>query len=83
MSTETTCGWAAVKAVQRAKVPIMLLHGDEDDLVPFFMGEKIAAANPAIQFVKLSGKRHALCCLTDEEKYTSAVTAFMKESLSK
>ena len=74
---------SAEKAVARAEVPILLLHGDEDDLVPYFMAQRIAAANPKIQFETFNCRPHARCYLHHTERYTEIVKDFMTRALSK
>ena len=74
---------SAEKAVARAEVPILLLHGDEDDLVPYFMAQRIAAANPQIQFETFKCRPHARCYLHHTERYTEIVKDFMTRALSK
>lgn len=70
-----------VKAVARAEVPILLLHGDEDDFVPYYMSEKIAAANPKIQFESFKCRPHAKSYLAETERYTQIVKDFMARAL--
>ena len=71
------------KAVKRASVPILLLHGDEDDLVPYYMGERIAAANPEIQFETFKCRPHARSYLFETERYTGIVKDFIGRALAK
>ena len=70
-------------AVKRAKVPILLLHGDGDDLVPYYMGQRIAAANPEIQFETFKCPHHARSYLFETERYTAIVKDFIARALSK
>ncbi len=72
-----------VEAVKRAEIPILLLHGDEDDFVPCYMSEKIAAANPKIQFERISCRPHAKSYLTETERYTEIVKDFIARVLDK
>ncbi len=71
------------KAVKRATVPILLMHGDEDDLVPYYMGQRIAAANPAIQFETFKCRPHARSYLFETERYTGIVKDFIGRALAK
>lgn len=70
---------SAVEAVKQAKVPILLIHGDDDRFVPCRMGIEIAEANPAIRLELFPGAGHALCALTDTERYRALVEAFLKD----
>ncbi len=71
---------SAEEAVKRAEVPILLLHGDEDDFVPYYMSEKIAAANPKIQFETFRCRPHAESYLAETERYTQIVNDFIARS---
>jgi pimeloyl-ACP methyl ester carboxylesterase len=39
-------------------VPVLIIHGTEDDVVPFGMGERLARAFPHAQLVPIYGARH-------------------------
>ncbi len=72
---------SAEEAVKKATVPIMIIHGDEDDFVPFYMGERIAKANPDIKFEVFRAKFHGLSYIADTERYVLAVREFTTECL--
>ncbi len=74
---------APVTAVERAQIPILLIHGEADGFVPCYMSEKIAAANPSITFEKFPNADHALCCMSDNERYNTIVEKFVKEALNR
>lgn len=38
--------------------PVVILHGTKDDVIPFRMGERLAAAGKNIRFVPLEGRTH-------------------------
>ena len=40
------------------EVPTIVVHGDADEIVPFRMGERIAAAIPAARLVRIVGGHH-------------------------
>ncbi len=44
--------------IPKIKVPILVLHGDEDTSVPFEHAEAIASANPNAKLVKIVGANH-------------------------
>jgi uncharacterized protein len=47
--------------IRRVAVPILIVHGDADELVPFEMGERLrdaATAAPAVRFHRVRGGRH-------------------------
>ncbi|HEY6459474.1 MAG TPA: alpha/beta hydrolase, partial [Polyangiaceae bacterium] len=39
-------------------VPTTVVHGDRDEVVPFFMGEALARAIPGASFVRVPGATH-------------------------
>ena len=66
------------KAVKKAKVPVLLIHGTGDHFVPYEMSVKIHAANPAaVTFVSVEGAPHGLSCICDFEKYKTAFFDFL------
>ena len=77
-------GDSPVEAVKKARVPILLIHGDDDRFVPHPMSCNIAAAAPeAIEFHTISGAAHAMNYVTDPESYTAIVNAFTARCLPK
>jgi fermentation-respiration switch protein FrsA (DUF1100 family) len=73
-----------VAAVKRSRIPILLIHGDDDQFVPHFMSCNIHAAAPeTIEFHTIPGAGHALAYVTDPEGYTSIVNGFYEKILPK
>ena len=73
----------ASEAVKNAKVPILLIHGEDDRFVPCDMGREIAAANPAmIELHTFPDAGHGLSFLVDRERYESTVNAFFARTIS-
>jgi fermentation-respiration switch protein FrsA (DUF1100 family) len=71
-----------VEAVKRARIPILLIHGDDDRFVPYPMSCNIHAAAPEkVEFHTISGAGHALNYVTDPEGYTEIVNAFTAKYL--
>ena len=67
----------AAESVKAAKIPILLIHGEADELVPCVMSRKIAAANPAqIEFHTIPDAGHGLSYVEDTERYTQLVKDF-------
>ena len=63
-------GEGAEKAVKNTKVPILLVHGEEDDFVPFEMGKRIYEANPEmITFEAFPNAAHGISFIVDTERY--------------
>ena len=76
----TLGGVSTAEAVRHTKVPILLIHGEADGLVPCSMGREIAAANPAmVDLQTFPDAGHGLSYLTDTERYTSLIEAFCEK----
>ena len=72
----------ALSAVKDAKVPILLIHGEDDRFVPCDMSRVIAAANPEkIEFHTFPGAGHGLSCLVDMPRYKALVKAFAARTI--
>lgn len=71
---------SAVKAVSKTKIPLLLIHGQEDLFVPWDMSRQIldAAAGKCTLFT-VPGAGHGLSYLVDPAGYTRAVKKFLKE----
>ena len=68
----------AQRAVKKARIPILILHGDDDRLVPSRMSEQIAAANPGLcRVYTVPGAGHGLSFLVDPSGCEAAVIDFL------
>lgn len=68
----------AVRAVQNAKVPILIIHGDADTLVPCSMSAEVERANPSmVTRYTISGAEHGISYLVDRISYKKYVTEFL------
>ena len=68
----------AKDSVRHAKVPILLIHGEDDRLVPWTMSQEIAqaSASPATLEV-FPDAGHGLCYVNNPRKYEQAVVSFL------
>ncbi|MBO4915270.1 MAG: alpha/beta fold hydrolase, partial [Oscillospiraceae bacterium] len=72
----------AAEAVKRAKVPVLLIHGEADNFVPCVMSREIAAANPAlVELHTFPDAWHGASYLTDTPRYTRLVKDFCRRVL--
>ena len=72
----------ATNAVKYAKVPIFLVHGEADHLVPFEMSQEIAKnCASKITFIPFSEAGHGLSYILDAERYTKEATKFINECI--
>ena len=70
---------APINVVDKIKVPVLFIHGDEDGLVPFEMMEKLfdACTSPKEKFV-VSGAGHADCKKMNPTAYFDKVFKFLE-----
>lgn len=72
----------AAQAVRQAKIPILILHGEEDAYVPCEMSKAIQDANP--EFVSrytFPGAAHGISYLVDTPRYKQIVIDFLNAVL--
>ena len=68
----------ALQAVQHARVPVLILHGEDDRFVPCSMSVEIFSANPdRITLETFPGAGHGLSYVTDPRRYGDIVAAFV------
>ncbi len=74
-------GVSCVEAARRSRVPILLIHGEEDRFVPCAMSREIAAAAPEkVTLLTFPGAGHGLSFTADPERYKQAVTDFCRRA---
>ncbi len=73
---------SAKNAVVNSKVPILLIHGDKDNFVPYYMSKEIKDANPSIEFHTFSCNIHGLSYIFETEKYEQIVINFYNKHLN-
>lgn len=67
-----------VKAVRHAKVPILLIHGEDDRFVPSDMSREIFdACTGSKTRITIPGAPHAIAYILDPDKYSQAVSGFL------
>ncbi len=66
--------------IRKAKVPVLLLHGEDDRFVPCQMSRDIYDACPTEKrLVTFPGAGHGLSYIVDPEKYADAVRQFLRD----
>ncbi len=72
----------AEEAVKDAKVPILIIHGDDDRFVPMEMSRVVAEANPkCVSYQTFAGAGHGLSYIVDYDRYSALIRSFMKQVL--
>jgi len=73
-----------LRKVARAAPPKLLLHGTEDEVIPFTMGEELASqAREPVTFVPIEGAGHSDTYSVDPERYFGAIDEFIKTAIPK
>lgn len=73
---------SAVESVRRAKIPLLIMHGEADSFVPCAMARTIAAASAApVTLVTFPDADHALGYLLSPALYEEAFHRFVNEVL--
>ncbi|MGI6215440.1 MAG: alpha/beta hydrolase [Christensenellales bacterium] len=72
---------APVNKLPECKIPMLFIHGDEDDFVPFYMLEDLFNAHKGPkQKLVIKGAKHAQALYKGTEQYISALQDFLKIS---
>lgn len=73
---------SAVEAVSKTKIPILIIHGDDDLYVPCEMAHKIYdACASEKELVIIHGAPHAASYVVDKETYTDAAIRFIEKHI--
>jgi dipeptidyl aminopeptidase/acylaminoacyl peptidase len=71
---------SAVSAVRNSKVPVLLLHGEDDHYVPPEMSEMILAASRGkARLYTFPGAGHGVSYVTDPVRYQRLVQTFLTD----
>lgn len=66
--------------IGRIHIPLLIIHGDHDEIVPFHMGQTLfAAANDPKYFLKLAGAGHNDTYVVGGEDYFKTFSKFVRE----
>lgn len=73
---------SAMGGVKQAKVPILLIHGSDDRLVPHYMSKQLYDCNPTIvQFHTFEGAGHGISYFADKNRYDKIASDFIQECI--
>ena len=71
-----------VKTITKSVIPGLFIHGTEDKMVPYEMGQNLYQAyNGPKEFFTVKGAGHARCRNEDPEGYRTVFTGFVKKCL--
>ena len=68
-------------SVKNAKIPILIIHGEEDDFVPCEMSRKIAENNPNVTLETFKNATHGVSFMEDTDRYIKIVNDFCNKVL--
>ena len=72
---------SALQSVSKAKIPILIIHGDDDDFVPIEMSERVKNTNPdLVTLVPVPGAPHGLSFVVNNALYRQSVIDFYKKN---
>ena len=73
----------AAEAVKRARVPILVLHGEDDRFVPCDMSRQIqGCCGDRVRLETFPKAAHGMCYMQDPKRYEAAVGKFLTEHLA-
>lgn len=74
----------AIDAVKNAKVPILIIHGEDDRYVPCEMGRQMKqAGGENVELKTFPGAAHAISYVTDSQRYEKIVSDFLSNCRKK
>ena len=69
----------ALDAVARIKIPVLIIHGQNDGMVPHEMGAELSeACGGQVEFLSVPGAHHGLSFYADNAAYRAAVERLIK-----
>lgn len=72
-----------LKQVQKSQVPILFIHGDQDEIVPFSMLDELYQnANCPKEKLVIHGANHTKSCSVDSKLYYSTIKRFILKYIS-
>lgn len=71
----------AIQAVQKAKIPILIIHGENDRFVPCDMSDIVSHNPDLVARETFPGAAHGISYLVDKPRYQKIVTDFVKRIL--
>ena len=70
----------AIDAAKKIKIPVLIIHGEDDTIVPCYMSKEIYYNCPSKKELHIFEKAdHCRGYLVDENKYTSIVMKFLSD----
>ena len=77
------CKTNARQELSKVKIPVLILHGETDTLVPPEMSDLVSCNPKYITRYTFPGAEHAVSFLMDQPRYRKIVTEFVEKALCK
>ena len=76
--------FASIEKIGRYHGPLLIIHGTQDTLIPFAMGQTLfARANEPKSFYAVTGADHNAVAVTGGRPYLQAIDTFLREVAGK
>lgn len=63
---------------QSIEIPVLVIHGDNDDVIPIGLSERFAAGRENVRLLRVAGAGHVRSWNVDREAYEAAVREFLQ-----
>lgn len=74
---------SSIEQVKKSKTPILYIHGDQDDFVPYYMMEELYnATSSEKEMLTIKGAEHAKASEVDPETYWTTVNNFINKYIN-
>lgn len=74
---------SSIEQVKKSKTPILYIHGDQDDFVPYYMMEELYnATSSEKEMLTIKGSEHAKASEVDPETYWTTVNNFINKYIN-
>lgn len=74
---------SSIKQVKKSKTPILYIHGDQDDFVPYYMMEELYnATSSEKEMLTIKGAEHAKASEVDPKTYWTTVNNFINKYIN-
>lgn len=70
-----------LQCVKESNLPILLIHGTDDHLVPYYMSEEIAKVNKKIELHLFEAAPHGISFIINQNKYENIVNNFISQRI--
>jgi uncharacterized protein len=73
------CRFDTLGKTGEIRVPTLIIHGDADEIVPFWMGSTLAAAIPGAELLRVEGGHHGDLFVREGDRLLAAIRALSQK----